>query len=98
MKYLQTYKLFEYLDNSTQVSIDQFLEKIRIPEFKRPEIISWWNQNRTDFVIHYFDFSSTQPIAGVFLGENIIAINSRLPMPPHIKLFFIDNLLSSIEK
>ena len=87
MKYLQTYKLFEDLDNSTQVSIDQFLEKIRIPEFKRPEIISWWNQNRTDFVIHYFDFSSPQPIAGVFLGENIIAINSRLPMPPHIKLF-----------
>lgn len=87
MKYLQTYKLFEDLDNSTQVSIDQFLEKIRIPEFKRPEIISWWNQNRTDFVIHYFDFSSPQPIAGVFLGENIIAINSRLPMPSHIKLF-----------
>ena len=87
MKYLQTYKLFEDLDNSTQVSIDQFLEKIRIPEFKRPEIISWWNQNRTDFVIHYFEFSSPQPIAGVFLGENIIAINSRLPMPPHIKLF-----------
>ena len=87
MKYLQTYKLFEDLDNSTQVSIDRFLEKIRIPEFKRPEIISWWNQNRTDFVIHYFDFSSPQPIAGVFLGENIIAINSRLPMPPHIKLF-----------
>ena len=87
MKYLQTYKLFEDLDNSTQVSIDQFLEKIRIPEFKRPEIISWWNQNRTDFVIHYFDFSSPQPIAGVFLGENIIAINSRLPMPQHIKLF-----------
>ena len=33
MKYLQTYKLFEDLDNSTQVSIDQFLEKIESNEF-----------------------------------------------------------------
>jgi hypothetical protein len=86
MKYLKPYKIYESLQD-TEVSIDEFLEKVGIPESKRPQIINWWNENRRDFIIHYFNFSSPQPIAGVFLGENIIAINSRLPMPPHIKLF-----------
>ena len=87
MKYLQPYNIFEDLNNSTQVSIDEFLERIRIPEFKRPEVINWWNQNRSEIIIHLFDFNSPKPIAGVFLGENVIAINERLPMPPHVKLF-----------
>ena len=87
MKHLLKFKLFENLDNSTQVSIDEFLEKVGMPESKRPQIINWWNENRRDFIIHYFNFSSPQPIAGCFLDTNIVCINSRLPMPPHIKLF-----------
>ena len=87
MKHLNTFKLFERLDESTLVTIEQLLERIRIPNPMRPTIISWWNQNRRDIGIHFFTFNSPQPIAGVFLGENIIALNERLPMPPHVKLF-----------
>ncbi len=87
MKHLSTFKLFERLDNSTLVTIDQLLDRIGIPNHMRPQIVSWWNQNRRDIRIHLFPFNSPQPIAGVFLGEDIIALNERLPMPPHVKLF-----------
>ncbi len=87
MKYLKKFKLFERLDNSTLVTIDELLERFRIPNPMRPTISSWWNENRRDIRIHLFPFNSPQPIAGVFLGENIIAINERVPMPPHVKLF-----------
>ena len=86
MKYLKSYKLFESLEG-TQISIEQLLQQIRMPLEKCNAIIDWWNQNRSDIKIHYFPFSSPQPIAGVFLGTDTICVNSRLPMPPHIKLF-----------
>jgi hypothetical protein len=87
MKHLKHFKLFERLDNSTLVTIDELLERFRIPNPMRPTILSWWNENRRDIRIHLFPFNSPQPIAGVFLGENIIALNERVPMPPHVKLF-----------
>jgi hypothetical protein len=87
MKHLKLFKLFESLTETNQISIDQFLIEIRIPENKRQQIVEWWNQNRTNIKIYYFPFSSPQPIAGVFLGTDKIAINSTLPMPPHVKLF-----------
>ena len=87
MKHLKHFQLFERLDNSTLVTIDELLERFRIPNPMRPTISIWWNQNRRDIRIHLFPFNSPQPIAGVFLGENIIAINERVPMPPHVKLF-----------
>ena len=87
MKYLKSFKLFESLTETNQISIDQFLIEIRISENRRQQIVEWWNQNRTNIKIYYFPFSSPQPIAGVFLGTDTIAINSKLPMPPHVKLF-----------
>jgi hypothetical protein len=87
MKHLKHFQLFERLDNSTLVTIDELLERFRIPNPMRPTISSWWNENRRDIRIHLFTFNSPQPIAGVFLGEDIIALNERLPMPPHVKLF-----------
>ena len=87
MKHLKSFKLFESLTETNQISIDQFLIEIRIPENSRQQIVEWWNQNRTNIKIYYFPFSSPQPIAGVFLGTDSIAINSKLPMPPHVKLF-----------
>ena len=86
MKHLKSFKIFESLTEENQISIEQFLNEIRIPSNKIQQIIEWWNQNR-DIEIYYFPFSSPQPIAGVFLGTDTIAINSRLPMPPHVKLF-----------
>ena len=85
MKHLTAFKLFENLNNP--IGIEQFISNIGIPSNKRQRIIEWWNQNRSHIRIHYFSFSSPQPIAGVFLGVDEIAINQRLPMPPHVKLF-----------
>lgn len=85
MRYIKEYKIFENLSNP--VSINQFVSQIGIPDPKRQRIIEWWNENRSHIKIHYFEFSSPQPIAGVFLGIDEIAINRRLPMPPHMKLF-----------
>lgn len=85
MKHLRSYKLFENLNNP--VSIEQFLNEIGFQDNLKPQVINWWNQNRQGFKIHHFNFSSPKPIAGVFLGVDEIAINKRLPMPPHIKLF-----------
>lgn len=86
MKYLKKYNIFESLTPDNQITIDQFLDRIGVLRNKQ-QIVEWWNLNRGNIRIYYFRFSSPQPIAGVFLGTDIIAINSRLPMPPHVKLF-----------
>lgn len=85
MKHLKYYKLFENLNSP--VSIEQFVKEINLPQDKQPVVINWWNQNRTGFKIHHFNFNSNQPIAGVFLGIDEIAINKRMQMPPFMKLF-----------
>jgi hypothetical protein len=58
MKHLSKFKLFERLDNSTLVTIEQLLERIGIPNPMRPTIVSWWNQNRSEIRIHLFPFNS----------------------------------------
>jgi hypothetical protein len=85
MKYLKSFRLFENLDSP--LSIEQFITQIGIPQQKRERIISWWNENRSDIQIHYFTFSSPNPILGVFLSTTDVAINQRVAAPPHIKLF-----------
>lgn len=88
MKHIRYFKIFESSIGKPTVTIEQFLEKIglgRDPKFSR--IIEWWKANRSNIKINYFSFSSPHPIAGVYLGSDEIAINERLPMPPHIKLF-----------
>jgi hypothetical protein len=87
MKHVKSFKLFESLTGENQIQIDQFLTEIGIPSNKIQQIVEWWSQNRGNIKIYYFPFRSPQPIAGVFLGTDAIAINSRLPMPPHVKLF-----------
>jgi hypothetical protein len=88
MKHLSTFKLFERLDNSTLVTIEQFLQRIRIPNHMIPTIVSWWNQNRSEIRIHFFRFNTTEPIGGVIIDGNTIALNDdSMPMPPHVKLF-----------
>jgi hypothetical protein len=85
MKHLKNYKLFEALNDPS--SIEQFVKEINLRPEHQQSVISWWNTNRNGFKIHHFPFSSPQPIAGVFLGVDEVAINSRLPMPPFMKLF-----------
>ena len=86
MKYLKSYQLFEDV-NQPEISIREFLVQINIPQSHFENIVQWWEENRTHIKLHYFRFSSPQPIAGVFLGSDTICVNSKLPMPPHIKLF-----------
>jgi hypothetical protein len=86
MKYLKSYKIFENIGHF-EISIDNFLYRIGIPANKFQNICQWWGENRSNIKIHLFPFNTTKPIAGVFLGNDTICINERLPMPPHIKLF-----------
>jgi hypothetical protein len=85
LKYLNTFKLFESLN--TILNIEQLLEKVNINPDKIPTIVNWWNENRSHIKIYYFPFTSTHPIAGVFLGTDIIVVNSKMTLPPHIRLF-----------
>jgi hypothetical protein len=69
------------------ISIENFLSEIGIQENLIPEISDWWNQNREGVSIHYFDFSSQDPIIGVYIGENRVAINKKSRDLPDFKLF-----------
>lgn len=98
MKYLKSYsKLFDNYysykspndleDESGQISINEFVNKIGID--RKDEIIKWWNENRNHIKLHIKSFNTRQPIAGIFLGSDMVYINGNLPpmMPPYIKLF-----------
>ena len=69
------------------ISIENFLSEIGIQENLIPEISDWWNQNREGVSIHYFDFGSQDPIIGVYIGENRVAINKKSRDLPDFKLF-----------
>jgi hypothetical protein len=85
MKHLKNFKIFES-SISQDISITDFLIKIRIDESKIQTISDWWSQNRTGIKIHLFPFKS-QRIMGVFLGVDTICINDLSFFPPHMKLF-----------
>lgn len=86
LKYFK--QIFESTEiTSNPISIDLYCEKIGISPYMISNISDWWNKNRSHIDIHFFPFSSIDPIAGVFLGEKTVCINQNLRMPPHIKLF-----------
>ena len=87
MRHLKSFKLFENVNNS--VDIETFLSNIGIPFSKIPKIVEWWNKNRSHIRIYHFPFSSRDPIFGVILSENEVALNSKIYAPPHMKLFVI---------
>jgi hypothetical protein len=90
MKYLKGYKIFESLDSP--ITIEDFLNRIRIPNHLIPNIVSWWNENREHVDIYLFQFNTYEPIDYAIFGKNKIAINERvytIPMLPHIKLFLL---------
>lgn len=87
MKYIKHYKTFENFD--TSISINKFLDEIGIKDIQKDTIIKWWNQNRSHIKIYHFPFSSPQPILGVILSENEVAVNKKMDVPPHIKLFLV---------
>jgi hypothetical protein len=88
MKYLKNFKIFESLENlPSSITIEEYVNQIGLHESKRQDVINWWNDNRKDFNIHYFPFQSQKPIAGCFLDEKTVAINSKMNMPPEVKLF-----------
>lgn len=87
MKHIKSFKIFE--NQGTEISIDKFLQEIGIPNRNIPMILDWWSKNRNHIKIYHFPFSSPHPIAGVILSENEIAVNKKMNLPPHIKLFLV---------
>jgi len=87
MRIIKSYKIFESLNS--HISIDEYLNMIRIPQDKIPKIVDWWNENRSNIRINYFPFSTVLPILGVFLGTDDVAINKNLNAPGFMKLFIL---------
>lgn len=85
MKYLKQFRIFE--SSEIPLPIDFFLDEIGITSDKKKIVEGWWSQHRNHIKIYHFPFSSPHPILGVILGENEIAINKKMNVPPHIKLF-----------
>jgi hypothetical protein len=69
------------------ISIEDFLIEIGIREEFIPGVCEWWDLNRQGISIHYFEFNSQDPIIGVYIGENKVAINKRSRELPDFKLF-----------
>lgn len=73
-----------------EISISDFIDKLneRMPlGASKEDIISWWNQNRSNFKIHYFPFKTHKPIMGCFVGTDRVLINSTPPVPGDVKFF-----------
>jgi hypothetical protein len=87
MKHIKSFKIFE--NQGAEISIDKFLQEIGMSNRNMPIIVDWWSKNRNHIKIYHFPFSSPHPIAGVILSENEIAVNKKMNMPPHIKLFLV---------
>jgi len=69
------------------LSIEDFLIEIGIKEEYTSRICEWWNLNRKEISIHYFEFNTQDPIIGVYIGENRVAINKKSRDLPDFKLF-----------
>jgi hypothetical protein len=69
------------------IVIEDFLLEIGIEQKLIPQISEWWNENRKGISIHYFEFGSQDPIIGVYIGENRVAINKKSRDLPDFKLF-----------
>lgn len=93
LKYIKSFNdLFENFKefpfDSPEISIHNFLNKIRIQTDKIQEICDWWGKNRPEIKIYFFPFKSQEPIAGIFWGSDSICINENFRMaPPHVRLF-----------
>lgn len=92
MKHLKRFN--ESLEKSFpgEISISDFIDRLnegRTPPLgaSKETIISWWNQNRSNFKIHYFPFNTQKPIMGCFVGTDRVLINSTPPVPGDIKFF-----------
>jgi hypothetical protein len=69
------------------INIEDFLSEIGIEQKLIPQISEWWNLNRKEISIHYFEFNTQDPIIGVYIGENKVCINKKSRDLPDFKLF-----------
>jgi len=92
MKYIQSWESFNENFTDTEITIDSIEEFVDIAGFSSNEqeiIIDWWNKNRNEYIINYFPFITNEPILGGFIGDNTIAINSKMRSVPKEMLLFI---------
>ena len=89
---IKTYNQFinENFSFPNKITIEEFIKDFHFSEQIKNNVIDWWNKNRNRFNIHYFPFNTTEPICGVFIDENTIAVNSKEKrIPPEILLYIV---------
>jgi hypothetical protein len=88
MKYL---KLFETTTTTEfhTLSLDTKKTTPISDIIKDDKMVNWWNENKNDIQIKYFDFKTQIPILGCCVNENIIAINNKKPNNNTLLSFFV---------
>lgn len=91
MKYLKNFLLYESVNNIPgEISIEEYIEEV-LPQFedeKKEVFCNWWNENRKDYKIYFFNFNTKAPIMGGIIHENGLAINHIIKrLPPHMRIF-----------
>lgn len=88
MKYIKFFNIFESIENLPPVtSVEDYVNRLRISELDKQKYIDWWDENYSEYKIYFFEFNNPNPIAGGIIDEDKIAINRKIPFPPHITLF-----------
>lgn len=88
-------KFNQFINENTsfpnKITIEEFVDKLRLPMEEKDVIVEWWNKYRKRFGILYFPFNTTEPINGVFIDENTIAVNSKEAhrLPSEILLYIV---------
>jgi len=82
-------QLFENLEDHPAMPIEEFVNVINLPKQKQTQAIDWWKKNRGNIKIHFVEFSTHEPILGVFMSGEDVLVNAKAwpPAPPELRLF-----------
>lgn len=95
MKYIQNFTHFPLFENKqdilsrlpASVNIDEFVTSIGLQSDEAEKFTQLWQENRSRFNIHLFQFQTIHPIMGVFFYDNIVCINTSSRAPSLMKAF-----------
>lgn len=89
MKHLKKFELFETISTIPgETTIENYVSQV-LPGMStrdKEKFCDYWNQNRSEYKLHYFKFAV--PILGAAVGEKEIAVNTDIKnLPEHMRLF-----------
>ena len=95
MKYIKNFTHFPLFENKqdilsrlpASVNIDEFVTSIGLQSEEAEKFTQLWQENRSGFNIHLFQFKTVHPIMGVFFYDNIVCINTSSRAPSLMKAF-----------